>query len=117
MIGVARHENALTGDSRADEPLIKKASFGSLSFCPSEASGKHWKPLWVLTHSRGSQPRYFSFHYSSHMLRSSVGVGIGPYFLIDKPRKPNGEEFSSVSAMVSVTAAYAISPTWNARLL
>jgi hypothetical protein len=49
--------------------------------------------------------------------RLSVGVGLGPYVLFDRPRKPDGEDFARVSALLSVTAAYAISPSWTGRLI
>jgi hypothetical protein len=46
----------------------------------------------------------------------SVGAGIGPYFATRNPRKLDGEDAPSTSALVSITAAYAIAPAWNARL-
>ena len=49
--------------------------------------------------------------------RASVGVGIGPYFLTDRPRFPDGEKFPSVSMMISVTAAYAMTPRSTARFV
>lgn len=48
--------------------------------------------------------------------RLSVGVGLGPYFATKKLHRSDGEEASSVSALVSVTAAYAITPAWTGRL-
>lgn len=49
--------------------------------------------------------------------RLSVGAGIGPYFLISRPTLPSGERFSSVSTLFSVTAAYALTPQWLARVM
>jgi hypothetical protein len=47
--------------------------------------------------------------------RFSVGVGIGPYFITQKPHPSDGSA-SAVSILVSATAAYAITPAWIGRL-
>jgi hypothetical protein len=46
--------------------------------------------------------------------RLSVGVGLGPYFATRKPPSSDG---TSTSALISVTASYAITPDWNGRLI
>jgi hypothetical protein len=46
--------------------------------------------------------------------RLSVGVGLGPYFATRKPPQSDGR---STSALISVTASYAITPDWNGRLI
>jgi hypothetical protein len=48
--------------------------------------------------------------------RFSVGVGIGPYFPTKRLRQSDGQDSSGVAALVSVTAAYAITPSWTGRL-
>jgi hypothetical protein len=47
----------------------------------------------------------------------SVGVGVGPYFATRKPSAVDGRRASAVSALISITAAYAISPGWIGRLI
>jgi hypothetical protein len=49
--------------------------------------------------------------------RFSVGVGVGPYFALRKPRDSDGTSASPVSALISITAAYAITPEWIGRLI
>jgi hypothetical protein len=49
--------------------------------------------------------------------RFSVGAGLGPYVAIQKPLSSDGESSSPVSALVSVTAAFAIAPNWVGRLV
>jgi hypothetical protein len=49
--------------------------------------------------------------------RLSVGVGLGPYFALRKPRDADGRSASAVSALISITAAYAITPEWTGRLI
>jgi hypothetical protein len=48
--------------------------------------------------------------------RFSVGVGLGPYFATQKPPATEDASPSNVSALVSVTASYAITPDWVGRL-
>lgn len=48
--------------------------------------------------------------------RISVGVGLGPYFALRKPRDADGVTASRVAALVSITGAYAISQDWTGRL-
>jgi hypothetical protein len=48
--------------------------------------------------------------------RFSVGVGLGPYFATQKPPATADTSPSNVSALVSVTASYAITPDWVGRL-
>ena len=49
--------------------------------------------------------------------RFSVGVGLGPYFATTSLQRPDGEDASRVAALISVTAAYAITPSWTGRLI
>jgi hypothetical protein len=49
--------------------------------------------------------------------RLAVGVGVGPYFAMRKPRRSNRRSASTVSALISITAAYAITPEWIGRLI
>jgi hypothetical protein len=46
--------------------------------------------------------------------RLSVGVGLGPYVATRKPPQSDG---TSTSALISVTASYALTPDWNGRLI
>jgi len=48
--------------------------------------------------------------------RFSVGVGLGPYFATTRLRLPDDEDASRVAVLVSVMAAYAITPSLTARL-
>ncbi len=48
--------------------------------------------------------------------RFSAGVGLGPYFATRRLRRSDGQDSSRVAALVSVTAAYAITPSWTGRL-
>ena len=48
--------------------------------------------------------------------RLSVGVGIGPHLAIRKFRESDGRSASAVSALISIAAAYAITPEWIGRL-
>lgn len=47
--------------------------------------------------------------------RLSVGVGIGPHLAMHKPAASEGST-SAVSALISISAAYAISSEWIGRL-
>jgi hypothetical protein len=49
--------------------------------------------------------------------RLTVGVGVGPYFAMRKLRRSNRRSASTVSALISITAAYAITPEWIGRLI
>jgi hypothetical protein len=48
--------------------------------------------------------------------RFSIGVGLGPYFATTALRRADGRDLPRVSALVSVTGAYAITPAWTGRL-
>jgi hypothetical protein len=47
----------------------------------------------------------------------SVGVGVGPYFATRTPPDSDGRSASAVSTLISITAAYAITPDWIGRLI
>jgi hypothetical protein len=48
--------------------------------------------------------------------RFSIGVGLGPYFATTRLRRSDSQDPSRVAALVSVTAAYAITPSWTGRM-
>jgi hypothetical protein len=49
--------------------------------------------------------------------RFSVGVGLGPYFATTRLQRSDGQDAPRVAALISVTAAYAMTPSWTGRLV